>query len=223
MTRQDERNTAEDRNQANPNRNPGSKDMASWKPGSEAAEAKNVGGQGDFGVPAGAGTTREREYVSENTKMSDPGAAKPRSSEFDGVRTGGAGAVFEGDGSGSEGDIDTDVIGIGSGAGLSAEGPGDAAGPDDSDGSSDEFASGGHAQGRNQSGIGKVGGDKRVRGGSTVSRDIDVTTGADGQTSDNVNNPARDDDSFAGEVTLGEAKGDDEPSRDADETNEDDS
>jgi hypothetical protein len=39
----------------------GQKDMASWKPGSEAREAKNVTSPGDFGVPAGGGPTREPE------------------------------------------------------------------------------------------------------------------------------------------------------------------
>ena len=227
MTRQDDgTNTRQDLNTpaAGNTGQPGSKDMASWKPGSEAAEARNVGGKGDFGVPAGSGPTLDRQYVSENTKASDPGAAKPRSSEFEGVRTGGAGAAFEGDGSGSEGDLDPDVLGIGTGSGLAATGPGDAPGPDDSDGSSDEFASGGHAQGRNQTLVGKVGGDKRVRG-SVVSRDLDLTTGADGQTSDNLNNPARGDDSFATEVTLGEALGEDNamsPSSDTQGLSDDD-
>jgi hypothetical protein len=190
---------------------PGHKDMASWKPGSEASEAKNVTSPGDFGVPVGAGPSRERDYVSGNTQASDPGAAQPRASEFEGRRTAGAGGNFNGDGSGSGGDLDADVVGVGTGSGLSADGPGDASGPDDSDGSSDEFASGGRAQGRNQTKVGRVGAGGRVPGGTTVSRDIDITTGADGQTSDNVNNPARDDDSFAGEVTLGEAEGEDQP------------
>src|SRR5215210_8057290 len=50
------------------------KDFASWKPGSESAEAKNVGGEGDFGAPVGAGPDRDRDYVNENTKRADPGA-----------------------------------------------------------------------------------------------------------------------------------------------------
>ena len=224
MTRQnDGGDTQNQTRQGNtPSGQPGHKDMASWKPGSQAADAKNVTSPGDFGVPVGAGPSLERDYVSENTKASDPGNAQPRSSEFEGRRTSGAGSNYNGDGSGSGGDLDTDVIGVGTGSGLSAAGPGEGTGPDDSDGSSDEFASGGHAQGRNQSGVGKIGGGGRVRGGSTVSRDLDLTTGADGQTSDNVNNPARDDDSFAGEVTLGEAEGEDQPVAPASEAERDD-
>ena len=197
MTRQDDRS---DTNK---------KDMASWKPGSEAAEAKNVASPGDFGVPVGSGPSRERQYVSDNTKASDPGVARPRSSEFEGRRTSGAGATHDGDGSGSGGDLDPDVIGVGTGSGIAEAGPSERTGPDDSTGTSDEFASGGHAQGRNQTLVGRHGTAPGFRG-STVSGDLDMTTGADGQTSDNVNNPARGDDSFAGEITSGEA-GEDRP------------
>ena len=73
---------------ADERRQPDSKDMASWKPGSESDQAKNVGGKGDFGVPVGSGPSRERQYVSENTKVSDPGAAQPQSRESEeGTRT----------------------------------------------------------------------------------------------------------------------------------------
>jgi hypothetical protein len=82
--------------------------------------------------------------------MSDPGAAQPFAFEQDGVRDHGAG----GPGSASGGDIDPDIVGVGTGgSGLSFSGNvGRPPGPDDSDGSSDEFASGGHAEGRNQPG-----------------------------------------------------------------------
>ena len=196
----------------------GNKDMASWKPGSDAASAKDVKAEGDFGVPVGSGTTRQREYVSENTKMADPGAAKPFSHEFEGRRTAGAGARFEGDGSGSEGDLDPDVIGFGGGTGIAASGPGDAPAADDSDGSSNEMASGGPAQGRNQTGVHRVGGNKQVKG--TVFSDADVHAGADHQGADAATNPlARGDDSFAAEVSTGEASGQDNsmaPSSDTD-------
>jgi hypothetical protein len=203
-------------------REPGSKDMASWKPGSEADQAKNVGGSGDFGVPVGSGTTVQRDYVSQNTRMSDPGAARPRAGEVDGVRTTGAGWVAEGDGAGSEGDIDTDLLGVGAGgSGIAADGPDDDAeiGADASDGTSNEMASplpatpglqGAviPAQGRNQTGVHKVGGGTRTL--DTVSRDIDMQTGPPNQGADAATNPAaRGDDSFAGEISSGEASGDD--------------
>ena len=201
MTRNQDRNDATKQNE-------GGKDMASWKPGSEAASAKDVKAEGDFGVPVGSGTTRQREYVSENTKMADPGAAKPFSHEFDGRRTAGAGARFEGDGSGSEGDLDPDVIGFGGGTGIAASGPGAESGPDDSDGTSNEMASGAPAQGRNQTGVHRVGGNRQVEG--TVFSDADVSAGADHQGADAATNPlARGDDSFAAEVSTGEASGND--------------
>ena len=200
MTRNDSRNTT------------GGKDMSSWKPGSESAEAKNVEAKGDFGVPVGSGPSRERDYVTQNTKRADPGAAPARSGEDggDSARTSGAGGAASGEGSSSGGDIDPDFVGVAGGSGLSVAGPDANIGQAASDGSSDEFASGGHAQGQNSIPRGRVGGDKRVQG-SVVSGDLDYHIGADGQTSDNVNNPARGDDAFAGEVTLGEAHGEDNP------------
>jgi hypothetical protein len=209
MTRHDPRDVTRE-NANDPTRQPGSKDMASWKPGSESADAKNVAGKGDFGVPVGSGPSRERDYVTENTRMSDPGAAKPRSGEVDGVRTTGVGAAAEGDGSGSEGDIDTDFIGVGTGGtGVAATGPGDTSGADDSDGTSDEFASGGHAQGLNAIPRGHIGGDKRVRG-TVVGSGYDMQTNPRGYGADVANNPgAQGDDAFAGEVSSGEAAGDD--------------
>jgi len=225
MTRHDPRDVTRE-NEQDPTRQPGSKDMASWKPGSESADAKNVAAKGDFGVPVGSGPSRERDYVTQNTKRADPGAAVARSGDVDGgdgVRTTGAGGAATGEGSSSGGDIDTDVIGVGTGTGLAGAGPDEGdIGEAETDGSSDQFASGGHAQGRNAIPRGRVGGDKRVRG-STVSGDLDFHTGADGQTSDNVNNPARGDDAFAGEVTMGEALGEDNPMGASSDSNGDDS
>jgi hypothetical protein len=201
-------------------RQPGSKDMASWKPGSEAEEAKNVGGTTDFGVPAGSEPSRAREYTSDNTKASDPGAAMPRSGEeAEGVRTSGAGAADEGVGSGSGGDIDTDILGVGTGgSGISATGPDHPPGPDDSDGTSREMASGPPAKGENQTGVGTIGGGGRVKG-TTHSGEIDVTTGALPEGSDAATNPAaRGDDSFAGEVSSGEAAGEDPSAAPSQET-----
>src|SRR2546423_264094 len=136
----------------------GEKDMASWKPGSDAAGAKDVAGRGDFGVPAGAGASRDRDYVSENTKRSDPGNAMPRSGEEEGLRTTGTGAAAAGDGSGSGGDLDPDILGVGTGGtGVAMSGPSARTGPADSDGTSAEMASGGPAAGRNRKGVHHVG------------------------------------------------------------------
>jgi hypothetical protein len=185
------------------------KDFASWKPGSESAEAKNVGGEGDFGAPVGAGPDRERDYVNENTKRADPGAAQPMDWEDDAKRDHGAGGPDAGPGSSSGGDLDPDFVGIAGGSGIAASGMiGRPPGPDDSDGTSNEFAAGGPAQGRNQTHVGQVGGDKRVRG-SVISGDEDQSTNA-GEGADDVTNvQARGDDSFASEVSSGEARGED--------------
>ena len=166
-------------------------------------------------MPVGSGPSPERDYVTRNTKRADPGAAPARSGDEDGgdaARTTGAGGSATGEGSSSGGDLDTDFVGVGTGAGLAQAGPDDDAniGAASSDGSSDEFASGGRAQGRNAVPRGRLGGDKRVAG-STVSGDLDYHTDADGQTADNLNNPARGDDAFAGEITRGEAMGEDNP------------
>ncbi|HLL89390.1 MAG TPA: hypothetical protein VK324_08810, partial [Tepidisphaeraceae bacterium] len=98
----------------------------------------------------------------------------------------------------------------GGGGGIAASGTEDAAGPDEATGTSDDFASGRHARGENQTGVHQVGGDKRVRGGTTVGRP-DVHSGADdAQGADAATNPAaRGDDSFAAEISTGEAQGDD--------------
>jgi hypothetical protein len=133
----------------------------------------------------------------------------PNANEFDGRRTAGVGGKWAGDGSASGGDLDPDVIGVGTGSGIAESGPDDRPGPDDSDGTSDEMASGGHAAGRNQTGVHHVGGNKQVHG--SVVQDPDIGQTPMGQGADAVNNPARGDDSFAGEVSLGEARGQDAP------------
>ena len=198
-------------------------DPASLKPGSSPEDARKVGGEGDFGAPAGGERTADRDYVSRNTKMSDPGAAQPFGFEQDGVRDHGAGGRANGPGSASGGDIDPDIVGVGTGgSGIATSGViGRPSGPDDSDGSSDEFASGGHAEGRNQAGAGRIGGAKRVQG-TTHSGDLDAHTGGDGQGASAVTNPIHElggdlkhaphdspGDAFAGEVSMGEAMGED--------------
>src|SRR5688572_15688813 len=194
---------------------------ASLKPGSNPEDARKVGGEGDFGARAGGERTADRDYVSRNTKVSDPGNAQPWGFEHDGVRDHGAGARDTGPGSASGGDVDPDIVGVGTGgSGVSLSGDlNRPPGPDDSDGSSDEFAAGGRAQGRNQTLTGnKVGGSKRVAG-TTHSGAVDAST-SDGQGASAVTNPVheaggdirhspRDNygDSFASEISLGEASG----------------
>ncbi len=187
-----------------------SKDFASWKPGSESADAKNVGAAGDFGAPVGAGPNRDRDYINENTKRADPGATQPMGWEHDGKRDHGVGAADSGPGSASGGDVDPDFVGVGTGGSTIATSGniGRPPGPDDSDGTSNEFAAGGPAQGRNQTNVGKIGGSKRVAG-DVQTRGQDQSTN-EGEAADDVTNvQARGDDSFAAEVSSGEARGED--------------
>jgi hypothetical protein len=211
MTRNQDRDAT--RQQQQQHKQSEEKDMASWKPGSDAAGAKDVAGKGDFGVPAGAGPSLERDYVSGNTKRSDPGNSMPRSGEEEGLRTTGAGAAAAGDGSGSGGDLDPDILGVGTGGtGVAVSGPSGRSGPADSDGTSAEMASGGPAAGRNQTGVHHVGGSKRVQGTTFDRSRGDASTTGDGQGAAAVSNPAaRGDDAFAGEISEGEALGEDNP------------
>ena len=116
-------------------------------------------------MPVNRERTADRDYVSHNTKAADPGSAHPRSGE-DERRFSGAGKPSTGYGSASGGDIDTDIVGVGTGgstvsqSGTSHRPPG----PDDSNGTSDEFASGPHAEGKRGSKYAKVEGSVAQRG-----------------------------------------------------------
>lgn len=139
--------------------------------------------------------------------MNDPGAAPDRIKIGDSARESGAGAPESGRGSGSGGDVDTDVIGVGSGQGISESGPDEReTGPDmTTEGGSEPFAAPGPKGHRG----------KRVRSrvlGTTVDRSGgDITTTGDGQSAGSVTNPmAQNEDSFAADVELDEATGEDQ-------------
>jgi len=169
-------------------------DKPTLHPGSSAQDAAKVGGKGDFGVRESDVT--ERTYTSMNTKQSDRDVVQDRSSN-DGERTSGAGANDSGPGSGSGGDLDTDLI---FGNGVSASGRvNEPAGPDDTDGGSDAFASGAPAMGENQRG-----GVKPVNG-STV-QPLDDRS-ASGQGADASANSDGESDASAGEISTSEASG----------------
>jgi hypothetical protein len=176
------------------------------KVGSDPGAAKSFGGGRDFG--ARADDVRERSYTSANTKASDPGAAQPHAGEGGGgARTAGVGGSDAGVGSSSGGDIDTDFVGVAGGSGLAQAGPRGVPGPDDSDGTSREFASGPPTQNFKGAKAGKV-------EGSTVDGEGDIETTAEGRGASAVSRPPRGDpdqvdDSFVGEVSEGEASGQD--------------
>jgi hypothetical protein len=176
------------------------------KVGSDPTAAKRVGGKGDFGVSEN--DTINRTYTSGNTRASDRGAAQPHAGENEG-RVAGVGGNDSGRGSSSGGDLDTDIIGVGTGgSGISQSGGGQPPGPDDSDGTAREFASGPPTQNKKGPKAGKV-------EGSTVDRTGgDIETTAEGRGAAAVSRSPRPDpdaldDSFAGEISQDEAAGQD--------------
>jgi hypothetical protein len=111
--------------------------------------------------------------------------------------------------------LDTDIVGVGTGgSGIATSGVvGRGAGPDDSDGTSREFASGGPAKGENQTLVGKVGGNHDVHGSTVTVPRPGMTggTGVDGGTgADAASNGLEHDDSFQGEISSAEADGRDQ-------------
>jgi hypothetical protein len=137
--------------------------------GADPRAAKKFGGKNDFGIPASsAARTRavsdEIKNQPEGSHRTDP---RPARSGEDGARVTGVGGNASGPGSSSGGDLDPDIVGVGTGgSGISQAGPDDnVSQPEMSDGTSNEFASGPPARGRNQSKRrGRVGGTKRVQG-----------------------------------------------------------
>ena len=185
--------------------NQNQKNPADLKPGSSSEDARAVGGEGDFGESANENNRIDRDYTSRNTKMSDRGAAQPRSSGMAGARESGAGGSAVGTGASSGGDIDTDIVGVGTGgSGIAQSGSvGRPPGPDDSDGSSREFASGPPAKGEKGPHAGKVEGTIVDRSGGGRESASGSGEGADSMTPP----PQFDDDSFKGEISSDEAGG----------------
>jgi hypothetical protein len=114
---------------------PRAKDLKALHPGSSSDDAREVGGESDFGAAENNRTARS--YASENTKRADPGAAQPRSGS-EGVRVSGAGGNDSGPGSSSGGDLDPDFIGLDKQGGVAQSGSfHELEGPDDVDSGSD--------------------------------------------------------------------------------------
>ncbi len=137
------------------------------KVGSDRKAAEKVGGKNDFGHPVHPGSVVR---LNEDDPIDRPAGSALGDGPKPGRRTSGVGALGGGDGASSGGDIDTDFVGIAGGAGLSQSAGGTVTkGPASTDGSSDEFASGGHAKGQNSVPKGTVGSGGPVKGGSTIS------------------------------------------------------
>ena len=129
--------------------NPGQGANKSDKVGSDPDAAQNFAEKHDFGIPSEDAapdmTVEDRDYPGR------PAGSKKTRSGASGRRTIGVGSPEGPDGKGSGGEVDSDIIGVGSGGGVSSDGElGKPSGPDDSDGSSNEFASGPPAKGENR-------------------------------------------------------------------------
>jgi hypothetical protein len=119
------------------------------KVGSDPEAAKKFASEGDFGIPSEDAapdmTIEDRDYPGRPA-----GNIRTRTGAS-GRRTVGVGSTEGPDGKGSGGEVDPDIIGLDGRGGIASDGElGAPAGPDDSDGSSNEFASGGPAKGENR-------------------------------------------------------------------------
>lgn len=167
------------------------------KPGSSVKAAQKLGGKGDFGVPES--DVAERTYTSENTKHSDPGGAQSRGGSQS--RESGVGAPAAGPGSSSGGDLSPDFTGVGTGGGISQNGVDKnyRGGPDEAQQFTHRHPSQKSAPPQNLNTPGQH--------QSTVSRTPDDASNSS-QGADAATNPAaRQDDSFASEISSDEASG----------------
>ena len=145
------------------------------KVGSRSRAARKFGGKTDFGVPASRSNTeysrRKSREAKFNPTTSHPSDPRQEIGATQQVRVSGVGQSNAGPGGASSGDVDPDIVGVGTGSGIgqAPADPSSVAGPEWTDGSSNEFASGPPARGENQTGKGRAGGSMRVRG-STVDR-----------------------------------------------------
>jgi hypothetical protein len=130
------------------NKNPGDDRNRTDKVGSDPSAAENFAGKHDFGIPSEDAapdmTIEDRDFPGR------PAGNKKTRSGASGKRTIGVGSTEGPDGKGSGGDVDSDYIGL-DGGGIASDGElHKPPGPDDSDGSSNEFASGPPAKGENR-------------------------------------------------------------------------
>ncbi len=115
--------------------------------GTDAQALHNVGGKGDFGLPARTTVAKAHDGEIEGR----PAGSAPGYTGAKGVRTTGVGSAGGEPGHDSGGDLDTDFNGFGTSGSLAAK-PVDSdelTGADVTDGSRDKFASGRPATGRN--------------------------------------------------------------------------
>jgi hypothetical protein len=171
------------------------------KVGSDQSAAAHFADRRDFGIPVGeAGkhteAAEEAKYQPEGDHHTDP--RQPRSST-EGSRESGAGGVDSGPGSSSGGDLDTDLVGVGThGSGVSM------AGPDARKGGPDMIQSGSNSHKANAHHS-----RTKMRGTTVNQSEPDTTTIGNGTGASTVTPVETGDDAAAGEISQGEAVGDD--------------
>lgn len=181
------------------------------KVGSDRAADHEIGGKGDFGIPANR--VKAPLPTGGREKGPEQGTGYERSGAS-GTRESGVGHAPGAPGTGSGGDLDPDFIGLDGKGGVAAS-PEErkTSGPDMTDGRSDAFASGPPAAGENQLRPGTHGAIELIRG-STVDRSGgDATTTGSGMGSDSTASAASlsdrniPDNAAAGEISSDEASG----------------
>ncbi len=178
------------------------------KVGGGREERDKIGGKGDFGIPAD-------QAIDRALRQDDEYAARPAGSRMTGrgdtARQHGVGAQGGGVGKGSGGDVDTDLIGVGTPGGGSVTGDTEyTPGPDDADNGTTNPSTSGRRYDEHYPA--QVGGDHRVKGGDTLDHgggDASTSGGSQGASSVQGSQEDQLDNAAAGEISQGEAQGDD--------------
>jgi hypothetical protein len=173
--------------------------------GTDPKALHDVGGKGDFGIPARSTVVKATDGEIEGR----PAGSAPGYSGSKGVRTTGVGGRGGEPGHDSGGDIDLDFNGFGGGGAIAAKpvDPSELSGADVTDGSRDKFASGGPAAGRNTIHPGTHGTAPAFKGDVVDHGGGDAST--NGPNAAGSVNPSREDGpGTEGEINLDEASGD---------------
>src|SRR5437879_11345707 len=128
---------------------PGQSRNKKSKVGSDPNAAQHFAEKHDFGIPSEDAapdmTVEDRDFPGR------PAGNKKTRSGASGKRTIGVGSTEGPDGKRSGGEVDTDILGLDGKGGIASDGElGNTEGPDNSDGSSNEFASGPPAKGEHR-------------------------------------------------------------------------
>jgi hypothetical protein len=176
------------------------------KVGTDPEALKQVGGKGDFGIPARDNVARARDGEIEGR----PAGSAPGYSGSQSVRTTGVGSAGGEPGHDSGGDLDTDFIGFDGHGGLAAKPVGHHEvidGPDEAGEPSDTFASGKHAAGCNAIKPGRHGSAPSAKGDYVDHSGSDTST-MNSRDAGSVSPQRGEDPGAEGEINRDEATGD---------------